>query len=227
MADDNILHNRQDSPIATQQNPDAADGFLALSLSLSSHHPELYMPLPPVVQVDVPATRQSRRRLMKSETIEPPYPWATDRRATVHTLAHLLSNGISVISGSVQCKKCEHQYEMEVGLESAYDLIRRFVVQNKDDMYHRAAACWQSPRLPKCRHCDQENCTRPLISGKKRSINWLFLFLAQLLGCCTLDQLKYFCKHTKNHRTGAKNRVLFLAYLGICRQLEPDGPFDI
>jgi hypothetical protein len=47
-----------------------------------------------------------------------------------------------------------------------------------------------------------------------------------MLGCCTLDQLKYFCKHTKNHRTGAKDRVLFLAYLGLCKQLDPNGPFD-
>ncbi|KAF9684343.1 hypothetical protein SADUNF_Sadunf04G0108500 [Salix dunnii] len=46
------------------------------------------------------------------------------------------------------------------------------------------------------------------------------------IGCCTLDQLKYFCKHTKNHRIGAKDRVLFLAYLGLCKQLNPNGPFD-
>ncbi|KAL1809528.1 hypothetical protein ACET3Z_026518 [Daucus carota] len=31
--------------------------------------------------------------------------------------------------------------------------------------------------------------------------------VVQMLGCCTVEQLKYFCKHTKNHRTGAKDRV--------------------
>ncbi|KAH7510958.1 hypothetical protein FEM48_ZijujUnG0061700 [Ziziphus jujuba var. spinosa] len=48
----------------------------------------------------------------------------------------------------------------------------------------------------------------------------------EMLGCCTLEQLKYFCKHTKNHRTGAKDRVLYLTYLGLCKQLDPTGPFD-
>ncbi|KAG5588223.1 hypothetical protein H5410_048657 [Solanum commersonii] len=46
-----------------------------------------------------------------------------------------------------------------------------------------------------------------------------------MLGCCTLDELKFFCEHTDNHRTGAKDRVLFLAYLTLCRQVDPTGPF--
>ncbi|WOH09609.1 hypothetical protein DCAR_0729067 [Daucus carota subsp. sativus] len=49
--------------------------------------------------------------------------------------------------------------------------------------------------------------------------------VVQMLGCCTVEQLKYFCKHTKNHRTGAKDRVLYLTYLAICKQLDPKGPF--
>ncbi|KAF7840929.1 wiskott-Aldrich syndrome protein family member 2-like [Senna tora] len=41
----------------------------------------------------------------------------------------------------------------------------------------------------------------------------------EMLGLCTLDQLKYFCGCTKNHRTGAKNRVLYLTYHEISKQL--------
>ncbi|THG02676.1 hypothetical protein TEA_012074 [Camellia sinensis var. sinensis] len=77
-----------------------------------------------------------------------------------------------------------------------------------------------------CKFCEQENNAKPVISEKKKSINWLFLLLGQMIGCCTLEQLKYFCKHTKNHRTGAKDRVLYLTYLGLCKQLDPNGPFD-
>uniref|UniRef100_A0A0E0JMR1 DUF7086 domain-containing protein n=1 Tax=Oryza punctata TaxID=4537 RepID=A0A0E0JMR1_ORYPU len=60
-----------------------------------------------------------------------------------------------------------------------------------------------------------------------RETNWLFLFLGQMLGCCTLEGLKFFCKNTKNHCTGAKNRVLYYAYIEMCRQLDPQGPFNV
>jgi hypothetical protein len=93
-------------------------------------------------------------------------------------------------------------------------------------MHDRAPSDWMNPVLPRCQFCDQENSVKPVIANKKQKINWLFLLLGQMLGCCTLDQLKYFCKHTKNHRTGAKDRVLYLAYLGMCKQLDPNGPFD-
>ncbi|KAJ6365106.1 hypothetical protein OIU76_029972 [Salix suchowensis] len=126
----------------------------------------------------------------KGETVPVLYSWAMDRRATVRSLEYLLSRKIETITGLVQCKRCEKQYEMGFDFGS------------------------------------QENSAKPVIANKKRKINWLFLLLGQMLGCCTLDQLKYFCKHTKNHRTGAKDRVLFLAYLGLCKQLDPNGPFD-
>ncbi|KAI3463946.1 hypothetical protein Pfo_020609 [Paulownia fortunei] len=94
-------------------------------------------------------------------------------------------------------------------------------------MHHRAPKIWLNPTLLGCRFREQENSIKPVISQKKRSINWLFLLLGQMLDCCTLDQLKYFCKHTMNHRTGAKDRVLCLTYLGLCKQLDPNGPSDI
>ncbi|KAL4352204.1 hypothetical protein GQ457_06G007910 [Hibiscus cannabinus] len=53
------------------------------------------------------------------------------------------------------------------------------------------------------------------------------VLLGKMLGCCKLSELKYFCKHTKNHKTGAKDRVLYLTYMGLCKQLDPTGPFHI
>ncbi|KAH1147074.1 hypothetical protein GYH30_042307 [Glycine max] len=67
-----------------------------------------------------------------------------------------------------------------------------------------------------CIQCFQ-NGVEPLLACTKikRTINWLFLLLAQVLGCCLLKQLRYFCKHTNNHRTAAQDRVLYSANIFI------------
>ncbi|KAG5238944.1 hydroxyproline-rich glycoprotein [Salix suchowensis] len=162
----------------------------------------------------------------KGETVPVLYPWAMDRRAMVHSLDYLLSRRIETINGLVQCKRCEKQYEIGFDLRAKFEEIGAFIAENKSFMHDRAPSDWMNPVLPRCQFCKQENSAKPVIANKKQKINWLFLLLGQMLGCCTLDQLKYFCKHTKNHRTGAKDRVLYLAYLGLCKQLDPNGPFD-
>ncbi|GMJ03489.1 hypothetical protein HRI_004018100 [Hibiscus trionum] len=162
----------------------------------------------------------------KTETVEAPYPWATNHRATVHSLQYLSSKGIRTITGDVQCKRCERQYKIGYDLKEKFNEIATYIVRNKSSMHDRAPSVWRNPALPKCKFCDQENSAKPVIADKKKAVNWLFLLLGQMLGCCTLDQLKYFCKHTKNHRTGAKDRVLYLTYLSLCKQLDPTGPFD-
>ncbi|KAL8205253.1 hypothetical protein R6Q57_008804 [Mikania cordata] len=134
--------------------------------------------------------------------------------------------GIHVISGDVQCKRCNRQYQIKHDVKAKFGEISRYVIDNKYKMNDRAPPKWLNPVLPNCRFCDQENCVKPITAQNKKDINWLFLLLGQMLGCCTLAQLKYFCKHTRNHQTGAKDRVFFLTYLGLCKQLEPSGPFD-
>ncbi|OAY25499.1 wiskott-Aldrich syndrome protein family member 2 [Manihot esculenta] len=161
----------------------------------------------------------------KSENIPPPFPWATNHRATVHTLDSLQARKIETITGAVQCKRCEKQYEESYDLKEKFDQVGKYILENKNSMHDRAPNHWMSSILPACKYCGQKESVKPLISEKKKSINWLFLFLGEMLGCCTLEQLKYFCKHTKNHRTGAKDRVLYLTYLELCKQLVPNGPF--
>ncbi|XP_038707333.1 uncharacterized protein LOC120002645 [Tripterygium wilfordii] len=205
-----------------------------LPLQPSPSHP--ICSIPPFVTESVPtlAPRQSTRTRRnptqapgegKSDTIPAPYPWSTNQRATVHNLEYLLSKRILTISGEVQCKRCEKQYEMEYDLRERFDAVATFLLEKKSTMHERAPSVWMNPVLPSCRFCEQENSAKPVIS-KKREINWLFLLLGQTIGCCTLDQLKYFCKHTRNHRTGAKDRILYLAYLTLCKQLVPTGPFN-
>nr|GEV41423.1 actin cytoskeleton-regulatory complex protein PAN1-like [Tanacetum cinerariifolium] len=162
----------------------------------------------------------------KSPTIPSPFPWATKHRANIHSLKYLSDAGSNVISGEVQCKHCDQQYDIEYDLKSKFLEVAKYVAENKYKLRERAPLSWTSQTLPNCKFCNKENCMKPVMSKKKKEINWLFLLLGQMLGMCTIGQLKYFCKHTRNHRTGAKDRVLFLTYLELCKQLDPTGPFE-
>ncbi|XP_073272444.1 uncharacterized protein [Primulina huaijiensis] len=162
----------------------------------------------------------------KSLEIAPPYSWATNLRATVHSLQHLLSIHIHTIIGDVQCKICGRNYEMGFDLRQKSLEIFQFIIENKGQMQDRAPSAWLIPSLPPCRLCGEKNSVKPIISDKKKTVNWLFLLLGQMLGFCSLAQLKYFCKHTNNHHTGAKDRLLYLTYVQLCKQLDPNGPVD-
>lgn len=199
-------------------------------LLLSLQQPQA-QPQPQPQRVVALAPRRNRRnprqtlKQGKSPTIPPPFSWATNNRATVYTLKHLVESNINIISGDVQCKRCNRQYQIEYDLKAKFLEISRYVKENKYVFHERAPKSWMYPILPNCQYCCQENCVKPMMA-KKKSINWLFLLLGQMLGCCTLAQLKYFCKHTRYHRTGAKDRVLYLTYLGMCKQLDPTGPYE-
>ncbi|KAK4419123.1 hypothetical protein Salat_2325100 [Sesamum alatum] len=241
--------NIQQDPSTAAHNAD----FLNLSLSTPSSPsstappPPFPHPPPPSSQLADPAAAPppqqdtvvgpSRKRRVarrsstqtlrpgKSETIAPPYPWATPQRATIHNLQYLIGKGITKIKGRVQCKRCDRQYDLEYDLQTKFAEVAMFIMKNRDEMRQRAPPAWMNPTLPDCKYCEQQNCVKPILT-KKKSINWLFLLLGQMVGCCKLSELKYFCKHTKNHRTGAKDRVLYLTYLELCRQLNPEGPYD-
>nr|GMC83390.1 Hydroxyproline-rich glycoprotein family protein [Ipomoea batatas] len=196
--------------------------------------PRRYQPRQPLLGVVAPrATKQKNKNssfpLMKkgkSETITPPYEWATNRRATVHSLDSLYFKNIHEITGDVQCRRCESKYQIGFNLVKSFTEVAKFIWENKCEMADRAPDVWMNPTLPTCRYCGQENSVKPVIPRSKKAINWLFLLLGQMLGCCTLDQLRYFCKYRRHHRTGAKDRVLYLTYLNLCKQLDPNGPFD-
>ncbi|KAM3217377.1 hypothetical protein P3L10_026820 [Capsicum annuum] len=225
---------------------DYEDALLTLSLSIDSlplklGAPPLSLSSPPPpffsnvnnegARTRVGLTHARNRRTStqsikqgKSEVITPPYPWMTSRRAIVHTLDYLISNKITIISGEVQCKKCEQQYQIKFDLQEKFKEIAAFILRTRSLMHDRAPIIWMNPNLPNCKYCNQINCVKPIIS-EKRSINWLFLLLGQTIGCCKINELKYFCRHTRNHRTGAKDRLVYLTYMELCKQLDPSGPF--
>ncbi|XP_051220571.1 uncharacterized protein [Lolium perenne] len=159
-------------------------------------------------------------------TPPPPFPWATTQPARHDTLESLLRRGITTVEGEARCKRCSRKATVAFDLEAKFREVREFIAANRHSFDDRAPEAWMASVLPDCVACGQSRCLWPAIPADKGQINWLFLLLGQMLGCCTLEQLKYFCKNTGRHRTGAKNRVLYYAYLEMCKQLEPQGPFD-
>ncbi|RCV26874.1 hypothetical protein SETIT_5G280300v2 [Setaria italica] len=143
----------------------------------------------------------------------PPFPWATERPAQHDTLEGLLRRGVTSVEGQARCKRCSDRKTIEYDLEPKFRALRDYVVANRHAMNDRAPDVWMYPALPDCDKCGNKGAMWPEIAAEKREINWLFLLLGQMLGCCTLEQLK--------HRTGAKNRVLYYAYIEMCNQLEP------
>ncbi|XP_010519318.1 PREDICTED: uncharacterized protein LOC104798812 [Tarenaya hassleriana] len=159
-------------------------------------------------------------------TVPPPYLWATNQRGRIHSLEYLESKQITAITGDVQCKQCEKIYQISYDLREKFTEVEKFVEENKESLRERAPATWMNPVAMRCELCGREKAVKPVMSERKRKINWLFLLLGKHLGYCTLEQLKYFCKHSNNHRTGAKDRVLYLTYLGLCKMLKPCELFD-
>ncbi|GAB2222535.1 hypothetical protein Droror1_Dr00016653 [Drosera rotundifolia] len=155
------------------------------------------------------------------DRIPPPYEWATDRRARIHSMQQLRERGINIIIGEVHCKNCDMTYQEEYDLAQKLGEVTLFISSRITTMHDRAPQEWEKPRSPACRFCQTAD-VKPVISEENDSINWLFLFLGQNLGHLNAAQLKYFLKHTDIHRTGAKNRLLYLTYLGLYQQLLPD-----
>lgn len=219
-------------PLPPPQQPDS----FIFPLLLTSPPPEIPHPFTsshnlsststPIDQPSINSQPNSgrRKRKWKDTSIEPPYPWSTVRPAIVHNLDYLLSNGIVTITGDVKCNRCEEKYIMKYDLEEKFNELGIFIASNWDILHDRAPSCWQEPSLLDCKICRQKNCVRPVIpENDDKNINWLFLLLGQFLGCLKHEQLKYFCACTRNHRTGAKNRLLYLTYLVLCNQLQPSN----
>ncbi|KAI3910957.1 hypothetical protein MKW92_024105 [Papaver armeniacum] len=161
--------------------------------------------------------RTKGRDKMKNTPIVPPYEWATNQRANIHTLDYLLSCNIKHISGDVQYKKCSNFFNIECDLEAKFMVISQYIVVQKESLRDRAPEHWMNSKLPSCE----------VVVKQIKSIGF-FLFLGKMIGYCSLARLKYYCKYTENHLTDAKDRLIFLAYLGICHQLQPvDSTFRL
>ncbi|VAH11060.1 unnamed protein product [Triticum turgidum subsp. durum] len=157
----------------------------------------------------------------------PLFPWATNRAAIHHPVSYLFERGITTVEGEVKCKRCDLLKTVSYNIAVKFKEVRDFVSHNIHDMDDRAPKAWMSPVVPDCDGCGQRNSLRPVIPKEKERVNWVFLLLGQTLGLCSLEHLKYFCACTGQHRTGAKDRVLYSTYMELCSQLCPDRLFNL
>ncbi|KAG2250465.1 hypothetical protein Bca52824_080601 [Brassica carinata] len=195
-----------------QAGDDDDDARLPLSLSLAPPSPVVTPMMPHDFMV----------YLASSSSIPPPFPWATNKRGTIQSLENLESKQITTITGEVQCRHCEKVYQVSYNLRERFSEVENVFVTRKKGLRERAHPVWTNPEPVRCELCGRDKAVKPVIADRKRQINWLFLLLGQTLGYCTLEQLRDFCKHSKSPRTGAKDRVLYLTYLGLCKMLEPN-----
>lgn len=158
----------------------------------------------------------------KSVIIPPPFPWSRDLRAKVRSLEYLRSHRISRIWGDVHCKQCNGTYRIEFDLEEKFREVAAFIDANAENMYERAPTIWMDPARLTCTLCNQTGSVGPAMPEKKRSINWLFLFLGQMLGCYNESHLRYYLKHNRVHRTGGKSRLVYMVYLDIFKKLREE-----
>ncbi|CAE5984104.1 unnamed protein product [Arabidopsis arenosa] len=226
--------------VPTQSAPPLSDSAVAAPWR---DEPSEQIPHPPEVNQVATVASETRRRgrppggqarristraaaaVDSNVEIIPPYPWATKKPGEIQSIRDLSSNNLNVISGLVHCKTCDKTYKLEYNLMEKFSELYGYIKVNKEVMRQRAPAIWSTPRLIPCMTCKSE--MKPVMSGRKEEINWLFLLLGQMLGCCTLDQLRFFCQLNSKHRTGSKDRVLYITYLGLCKQLDPEGPFSL
>ncbi|XP_058756629.1 uncharacterized protein LOC131629845 [Vicia villosa] len=209
------------APLSYQEQQDMviAPSWLTLSLPFysSSLPPQ---PLTPSLSPPNAIISSNSEEQGSPSSIQPPFPWATSKPATVHTLDHLLYDlNIKTIPGTLECKSCKFQQtDFRFDLLEKFEKVASFFME--ENMNYRAPDVWMKPVFPNCTRCGEKSTMKPLI-GKKEEIDWLFLFLGEMIGCCNLEHLRYFCLHANIHRTGAKDRLLYHTYLGLCKQLQP------
>ncbi|EOA38771.1 hypothetical protein CARUB_v10010982mg [Capsella rubella] len=189
-------------------------------------HPRPRRGRPPGAQARLNPTNTDAVEKKVIREIVPPYPWSTNKPCVVHTISDLIAMNINMIHGQVYCKPCNKTHTLYYNLIERFSELSVYVKANMEIMRLRAPARWLNPTLTQCVTCKTD--MKPLLNNERmEEINWLFLMLGGMLGCCTLDQLKFFCQANGKHRTGCKDRVLYTTYLRQCEQLDPEGPFHV
>ncbi|XP_057499370.1 uncharacterized protein LOC130783650 [Actinidia eriantha] len=158
----------------------------------------------------------------------PPYAWATndrcDGRVGLCSLDYLMSAGITEISGTVKCRFCDRFSTLNYDLMKRFGALKDFIRENKAAMRGEAPKVWNksSINLPECTVCHKARAMKPCRTKHPRTYNWLFMLLGQTLAVCSPSDLDYFF-----NRYSRQTQLLYLTYLGLCKQLEPNEPlFD-
>ncbi|KMZ64581.1 hypothetical protein ZOSMA_35G00360 [Zostera marina] len=187
---------------------------LSLSLSPPCSHGIINQRVETSLQIFCPQS-------VKLVAIPPPFPWSSENRATLLTMEELARRGFNTIEGEVQCKRCNVRAVASLQLKERFEVVIHNLLDILKIGNTSAPSKWVNPQFPSCPSCKNVNCMAPIISEKKRNINWLFLYLGETIGMCNLDQLYYFYKHNMFRITGSKIHLLLYTYIGISKQLFP------
>jgi len=67
----------------------------------------------------------------------------------VHTLDHLLFDlKLKTISGTLECKFCKFQQDIQIDLVENFEKVKRFVEERRNEMFERAPGEWMNPVIP-------------------------------------------------------------------------------
>jgi DNA polymerase I-like protein with 3'-5' exonuclease and polymerase domains len=93
---------------------------------------------------------------------------ATSKRATMHTLDHLLYVlKLKTISGTLICKFSTFQQNyIQFDLVEKFLKVTKFIEENGHKMHDHAPDACMNPLLPFCRGCGEINAMQPLITKK-------------------------------------------------------------
>ncbi|XP_026446795.1 uncharacterized protein LOC113347366 [Papaver somniferum] len=155
-------------------------------LPVSHHHHHQHQDIIDILPSRIPPARPKSRVMrrtigrdkMKNTPIVPPYEWATNQRANIHTLDYLLSRNMKRILGDVQCKKCSNVFNIEFDLEAKFMEISQYIAVHKESLRDRAPEHWMNSKLPSCGSCSQANSLKPLLNQRNQlaffvSNDWL------------------------------------------------------
>ncbi|MED6198958.1 hypothetical protein PIB30_071586 [Stylosanthes scabra] len=176
------------------------------------------------------SSSSSNQSSSSSNVVEPPVSAADtavipddDRPTKIHSMKHLLQNNIPSISGDVQCGSCHGTFEISYDLQEKVAELRSFMKAHRSTMHSRSPKEWNFPDPLTCILCGKEKRVKPVIgSPREHNINWLFLLLGQLIGFCTLDEMRYFCSYNGLHKTAAKDRFVYYTYVKLFMMISRD-----
>ncbi|KAK1583437.1 hypothetical protein Q3G72_023773 [Acer saccharum] len=177
---------------------------------------------PPNAHQNVPAAGANNPPVLPHQMRD--FAWATARNSLVQTLDYLEAHNLETIQGRLICDGCRQITVMETNVRQHVDEIQNYIVQNDIDLQGLAPLPWFQPNPPVCQLC---NCSylKPVLPPDMAHINWLFLFCENLIGFCSVKQLRFFLRENgKLDNRKSKQRLVYCMFREIARQLRPTGP---
>ena len=74
-------------------------------------------------------------------------------RANIHSIDYLLQQGVSALTGEVECEKCKFSDTVTYDLKQKFAEVAEIIAAHKDEIYERRPMAWMRPTFPTCPRC--------------------------------------------------------------------------